>query len=77
MIKRKVSLWSIVFVVGMVTLVKSLCKSEPENDLLLSNIEALSAGERPFRFCYDSGDVNCNGIKVRQVVEYHNLYKDK
>lgn len=77
MIKRKVNLWSIVFVVGMVTLVKSLCKSEPENDLLLKNIEALSAGEGNYHFCYGSGDVNCNGVKVRYDVSYLNLYKDK
>lgn len=77
MIKRKVSLWSIVFVIGMVTLAKSLCKPEPESDLLLRNIDALSAGEEPFRVCYGSGNVDCNGIKVREVIEYYNLYKDK
>ena len=77
MIKRKVSLWSIVFVIGMVTLVKSLCKPEPESDLLLRNIEALSADESPYHFCYGSGDVNCNERKVRYDISYFNLYKDK
>ncbi len=40
-----------------------------DNQIVLRNMEALTQGEGGEVFCYDPGDIDCNGGKYRAKVE--------
>lgn len=73
---KKVGLLFVAALVAAVTVGKVSSQEEVANELLMSNIEALAAGEGEwhYAYCLGSGNVDCpNGTKVEYVIGKRSL----